>query len=410
MTNPRDHTILFVDDEENIRNALYRLFRREGYNILIAGGGVEGLELMLKNRVSLVISDHRMPGMEGVEFLRRVKERSPDTVRIMLTGYADLASTMNAVNESEVHRYITKPWDDVALKLTVRDLLDRHELKDENRRLLEVTRRQNKELAELNEGLERKVEERTRQLRESFFNFIKTSAGLMELFDSHLGGHVKRTAGLSREMAVGMGLHGREVAVIEAAALLHDIGLIGVPKGILRKGEDAMNDAERFIFRQHPALGQETIASTPDLRQVALLIRSHHEEWSGGGYPDGLKAEEIPMGSRIIAAASRFDDLSAGGRRSAIEGLKGGRGVEFDPDAVNCLVETMEGKREEAGVEDIPFSRIAGGMVLAGDIMTKSGKLLLPMGSAITAALIERLRNFHAIDPIVDKISIEKTE
>lgn len=113
-------TVLFVDDERNILNAFMRVFRMEGYNILTAGSGPEGLELAKGNRVALVVSDHRMPGMEGVEFLSKVKAVSPDTVRFMLTGYADLKAVMGAINKGEVYRYITKPWNDDELKAAVR--------------------------------------------------------------------------------------------------------------------------------------------------------------------------------------------------------------------------------------------------------------------------------------------------
>ena len=146
-------TVLFVDDERNILNAFMRVFRMEGYNILTAGSGPEGLELVKGNRVALVVSDHRMPGMEGVEFLSKVKEVSPDTVRFMLTGYADIKAVMGAINKGNVYRYITKPWDDDGLKVVVRDAVNLYKIVQENRTLHELTARQNAELADLNSGL-----------------------------------------------------------------------------------------------------------------------------------------------------------------------------------------------------------------------------------------------------------------
>lgn len=144
-----ENTILFVDDEPNILSSLQREFRQEGYNILTAGSGKEGIEVLRKNRVSVVISDHRMPLMDGTQFLSIAKELSPETVRCMLTGYADLSSVMAAINKGEVYRYILKPWDNDEIKQIVRDAVDRYNASLENRDLSDAVKRQNVELTEL---------------------------------------------------------------------------------------------------------------------------------------------------------------------------------------------------------------------------------------------------------------------
>lgn len=134
--------ILFVDDEENILSALVRLFRKEDYEVLTAISGIEGLKILESRDISLVISDHRMPGMTGVEFLSRVKEVSPNTIRIMLTGYADLEAAIAAINKGEVYRFISKPWNDEELKLTVRQSLDYRDLVLKNRTLTRMVKKQ----------------------------------------------------------------------------------------------------------------------------------------------------------------------------------------------------------------------------------------------------------------------------
>ena len=164
----RKHTVLFVDDEENILHALRRLFRREGYHILTATSGPEGLELVRENEVSLVISDQRMPQMIGAEFLGHVRDLAPHAVRIMLTGYSDIEAATQAINEGGVYRYITKPWDDEELKITVREALERFELEQRNRELAAELQQKNTQLEEFNARLEQKVEERTRELRASY--------------------------------------------------------------------------------------------------------------------------------------------------------------------------------------------------------------------------------------------------
>ncbi|MDH3973454.1 MAG: response regulator [Deltaproteobacteria bacterium] len=136
------HTLMFVDDEVNILNSLVRLFRNEGYEIFTATSGAEGLKIVEENEISLIISDYKMPHMSGVDFLARVKEVSPDTVRIMLTGYADLGASIDAINKGEVYRFITKPWKDEEIQVTVSQSLEFRDLKLTNRNLTKTVKKQ----------------------------------------------------------------------------------------------------------------------------------------------------------------------------------------------------------------------------------------------------------------------------
>ncbi|MCB1968144.1 MAG: response regulator, partial [Candidatus Accumulibacter sp.] len=159
-------TLLLVDDEPSILSALRRLFRPCGYRILTAESGAAGLELLGHEDVDLIISDMRMPEMDGAQFLERVRAEWPRVVRILLTGYADITSTVNAINKGEIYRYISKPWDDNDIVLIVRDALERQRLQRENTRLLALTQSQNEELKVLNSGLEARVRERTVELEQ----------------------------------------------------------------------------------------------------------------------------------------------------------------------------------------------------------------------------------------------------
>ncbi len=167
---PRDMgelTVLLVDDEANVLRSLKRVLKHEGYNIVTADCGQAGLDTLAQNEVHLIVSDQRMPIMSGIEFLSKAKEIKPETVRVMLTGYSDLKTAEEAINKVEIFRFLTKPWNDEDLKVTIKAGLKNWQLKDFNERLLNKIEEQNQELLELNEGLERKVEERTRALREA---------------------------------------------------------------------------------------------------------------------------------------------------------------------------------------------------------------------------------------------------
>ncbi len=160
-----NYTVLCVDDEVHILSALKRLLRKEGYTFLTAVGGAEALEILQKQKVHLVISDYRMPEMTGVELIQKIKVIAPDTIRVILSGYADVSVILDAINKSEVYRFLTKPWNDDELKVSIRQCLQQFDLVRENIALMKKIKIQNTELKVLNEDLERRVEERTRSLR-----------------------------------------------------------------------------------------------------------------------------------------------------------------------------------------------------------------------------------------------------
>ena len=162
--NNRQATLLFVDDDPNVLKALRRLFHHENYLVYLASGGIEGLEILRRHAVDLIISDMRMPEMSGAEFLTHALEQWPETVRILLTGYADLQSTIDAINKGRIFSYCNKPWNDEELKLLVRNALEQKRLREERDRLSTVIRQQNDQLKALNEHLDERVEQRTAQL------------------------------------------------------------------------------------------------------------------------------------------------------------------------------------------------------------------------------------------------------
>ena len=209
--------ILCVDDEANILSALRRLFRQNGYQISVAGGGAEGLQILDTQEFDLIISDMRMPEMDGARFLEQVFKRYPDTVRILLTGYADIASTIEAVNKGQIYRYVSKPWNDQELLLIVRQALDLKALQREKLRLEALTARQNEELKALNLSLEEKVQARTQELalaneklKGSFITSVKVFSNLIELREGNLAGHSRRVADLARKIANKLGMTPRE--------------------------------------------------------------------------------------------------------------------------------------------------------------------------------------------------------
>jgi len=422
--------LLLVDDESLILSSLQRVFRKDDYEVLIASSGEEAIKTIEEEggNISLLISDQNMPGMKGVELAHTVKERWPDIVRIILTGNADVRAVTSAINKAEVHRFLSKPCNNDELRSTVRQALEQKHLRDENRILTELTSRQNEQLKDLNKNLEQKVQERTREIEEkskelevlyqtlkaNFTAFVKMFINLLELHSPRLGGHCKRVAAFSKRLGQLTGLEGRELETLEVAALLHDIGLIGVPETIFSKHLQEMSPNEEALYRQHPLLGQECLGEVESLKEVGLLIRSHHEHYDGRGYPDRLAGPAIPLGSRIIAVADAYERIMSDRQRIsrmtpevALHKLRSAAGRAFDPQIVDRLAELLEELRSgEVDEVAIPVDSLAVGMVLTRDLYTGQGRLLLPKDEAVNSAHLERIRNFHKIDPILKPVFV----
>ncbi|MBS0346961.1 MAG: response regulator [Proteobacteria bacterium] len=420
-TDNASFTILCVDDEANILSALRRLFRPHGYTVLTAGGGAEGLEVLAKEHVDLIISDMRMPGMDGATFLAEARTRHPDTVRLLLTGYADMDSTIAAINAGQIARYIAKPWNDQDVVLTVREALERKALEREKSRLEALTRAQNEELKNLNASLEQKVEVRTAELKSTheklkqhFLTSIRVFSNLIELREGLISGHSRRVADLGRKLANRLGFAPAEAQDVMIAGLLHDIGKIGLPDELLGKPVSHMSGDELGVLRKHPVTGQAALMGLENLRRAGTFIRGHHERWDGQGYPDRLSGLAIPYGARVLAVANDFDGLQIGTlsprklkAEEAVAFIQQNRGKRYCPQVVDALIaELGAGDTATAiGNEHTPSS-LKAGMVLARDLVTRDGVMLLAADFVLDDNLIRQLRELEASEGVRLAIAI----
>lgn len=423
-------TVLCVDDEVNILNALRRLLRPQGYRVLTAGSGAEGLAMLEQTPVDLVLSDMRMPEMDGARFLTEVRKRWPDTARILLTGHADLSSTVAAINKAEIYRYIAKPWDDAVVLGVLRDALERKMLERERARLERLTARQNEELKELNATLEVRVKARTAELNEalsaveaahgklkkSFVTSITVFANLIELHESARAGHSRVVADTARRLALQMGLGDAKVQDVMLAGLLHGIGEFGFSDAVLRKPLEELTPEARAEVMKHPLKAQAALTALDQLTAAGEIIRSHRERYDGSGYPDRLAGEAIPIGARVLAVAHDYEAAQEGtltGRwLSKLEArayIVAARGSRYDPTVVDVFVRILDAAGVTAVRERVMCAaELKEGAVLSRDLITADGILLLSKGMVLDAVRIERLRGYESRDRTAMKVPVRE--
>jgi len=427
--------VLFVDDEENIIKALRRMFMDEEFEVLTAASGAEGLELIRDNEnIGLIVSDQRMPGMDGVDFLAEARKLVPDAIRIILTGYADINAAMGAINRGGAFRYLTKPWQDDDLVQNIREAVELFKLKRENRRLNAVVQKQNLMLEEWNSRLKTRVLEQTRELRKkndelkqvntklknNYSESITMLSSLVEMRSKTSYNHSRKVAELAQQMAQNMGLVSKDTEVIYYAGLLHDIGKVGISDLLLNKNVSSMNTEEMSEYMRHSVRGQAAVDSIEDLRDAGILIRHHHEKFNGTGQPDKLHGKNIPLGARIISMVD-FIEHQIGPEPNeknifdALEEIKKLKGVRFDPELLPILNITVnnayqhyltEEDEEELVEVEISSQGLQSGMVLARRIVSGTGLLLLQKGSVFNNKNIQVLQRLYSLDPPVGGIYI----
>jgi response regulator RpfG family c-di-GMP phosphodiesterase len=356
-----EHTVLFVDDEVNILKALQRLLRTEDMNVLCASRAAEALDLLEKHPPQVVVTDQRMPEMSGVDFLAHVRERQPDIVRMMLTGYTEMKVAVDAINRGEIYRLITKPWNDDELRATLRQAFDHADLKAEIKRLNQVTREQNFKLQDMNRNLEGKVRDRTKQLAEkhqqlrtAYVQTIRALSEAVDAKDAYTRGHSERVGVYASKIAREMNFPKDVIERVYIAGLLHDVGKIGVRDAVITKPE-RLTPEEYLEIKAHPEIGFRILEPVEFLRDVAPCVRHHHEWYDGSdrGYPDRLRGDQIPLPSRIILVADTVEAMTSDrpyrkalSLEAVVSEIRKYTGSQFDPKVSEPCLRLLEREGE----------------------------------------------------------------
>jgi len=325
---------LVVDDEERLRQVLTHVMRRDGFQCIEASNGIEALEQLRRYPASLVLTDLRMPRMDGMELLRLVRTRHPDVAVVMITAVPDVQAAVECLGSGAMD-YLTKPFHLEEVRARVSQAMDRRRLILENR--------------DYQERLRERVELQASRLEQMFLAGVQALAEALELKDPYTRGHSVRVSQYSSILARALQLEDEVVRQIELGGHVHDIGKIGVREAVLNKTEKLTEEEYEHVMI-HPLVGWRVLAPLLGDAPVALnIVRSHHERMDGRGVPDGLVGDTIPLEARIVAVADAIDAMTSGRPyrgneltlEEALHELQRNAGTQFDAQIVAIVEEAV---------------------------------------------------------------------
>lgn len=417
-------TVLLVDDEESILNSLRRLLRGQPYQVLLASGGAQALEIMAQQRIDLVMTDARMPNMDGATLLAHIHDLYPNTTRILLTGYADLPTIIKAINDGQIHRYISKPWNDDEMLLTLRQVLQHQHSERERQRLVQLTRQQNEQLKTLNSTLEKHVAARTAELQqtadmldlayEELKHSYVTGTEVFSLLANLRLPPAKQTNRQIIELVrVYCKLHGLDEGTsrdLTMAAALYNIGKLSWTDSMMTTPSDMLHHLNRDRYREYPKQSESLLMTLDPMKDAARLILHHQERWDGNGFPDRLKGEAIPLGARLLKLAVDFIELQRGlilerqmNSDEALVYIRNYAGRLYDPDLVEDFIQVCAAYLSDVTLADpsvkvLTTRDLAPGMLLARNLNADNGMLLLNAGKVLNAPLVDKLIAFETME------------
>src|ERR1043165_4933289 len=318
--------VLLVDDDPELRKLGRVSLERAGYGFTDAADGNQGLRLAREIHPDLILLDYMMPGISGKEVFVTLAtsedERLRQTPVVMLTAKSDNVDEQRELLELGMAAYLCKPFGHRELLNVIDNVLIMTQIKERNR-ILEM------------------------EARQSFVSTVRALISLLSVKDNYTGEHSSMTADLAEKVAQRFNLSEQEIMHVKLGGLLHDIGKIGVPECILCKPA-CLTPEEMIVMRQHVHYGEQALEGVPHMETVRAIVKHHHEWWNGGGYPDGLKGEEIHLVTRIVTVADAYDAMTSDrpyrrrlSQATAIERLRAAAGFQFDAIVVEKLVECL---------------------------------------------------------------------
>lgn len=372
--------VLCVDDEPNVLEGL-KLNLRRRFEVSTATSGPDGLEIIrTQGPFAAVISDMRMPAMDGAAFLARVRELAPQTVRMLLTGQTDIEAAISAVNEGQIFRFLSKPCPPERVLAAAEAAAEYHRLVTAERVLLEKT----------------------------LHGCINALTEILSLAQPAAFGRAVRVKRLVSELASRLGIEERWP--IEVAAMLSQVGCITLPPETVEKlyRSAALETTEQASVDRLPALAARLIADIPRMEPVRQILTEQGPHSTGAVEPgDVRRPVTLSLGARLLRIALDYDALQCRGLPPSVAlGTLRGRMPAYDPAALEALTGLIGGAESECEVLELRVSGLHAGMILAEEVRMRSGGLLVARGQEVTESLIERLRNFSAGNGINEPLRV----
>jgi response regulator RpfG family c-di-GMP phosphodiesterase len=399
------NTLVLVDDETAILSALERLLGEEDYQIYTFDQASKALEFCLTEPVAVVVSDVRMPDMDGVALMEQLALQSPFIERILLTGYADIDATIAAINKGHVSYFLDKPWDEEQLKRVIKKGTELANMRAKNAYLERRVLEQNEQLKQWNETLEAKVSERTEQLRDTYMMAFQTFSSLIEKRLGDISLNTQDIATLARILGKASGLSKIELKNLYLASMFSQAGKISFSDELLQRPFYSQSSEEREQFCQHPVLAEASLAFIEPMGDTGKLLHQHRERLDGKGYPDKLAGQDILPSALILGLVLNYLEAREGmlferayTHQEAVDMLKAEAGKAFPAALVELAIPLLDkwvDQTNEVSQSCLPISDLQSGMRLARDIYGPNGMLLLARYKKLDEQLIEGLRRIE---------------
>ncbi len=414
----KDASVLVVDDDAIVLLALAETLSLEGYKVTKASSAIEALELAKKEIFTVILSDHLMPEMTGLELFAQLKEIQPNSTRVLVTGVLTLKTVIDAVNKGEIFRFLAKPWVREELVVTIKNAVQRHQLLETNTQLQQDTQTLNQRLIQAHAQLEEKVKELSAQQREldiahqslthNFNHSLELCYRIINTYHPMLGKETKAIVDICNRMAETGLLNDRDAHVLRVSAWLQNIGLLGISRALItksRKDPQGLSENEQLLIHNHPIYGQTIASFVDDLQEVGATIRAHHERWDGKGYPDELAMYAIPNAARILAVAVYFVECGLP-QGEAVEAVMEESGKAFDPEAVRLFLKATQPMQLPRHIKEVLLSELKPGMLLARGIYSPGGLLLIPEETVLNEKTLKKITDHNMVDPISQRLLV----
>ena len=423
-------SILCVDDETSVLADLRRVFRKEDFNTITATSGMEALDILkVTPNVGMIISDYRMPEMNGIDFLNAAARIAPDANRMILTGFADFQSSTKTINGAGSFCFMNKPWDDNELLRTVRDGVVRYLLSKENQYLTESIKAQNIELLEWNNNLKKRVLHQTSLIgRQSGYRaeqdadtcdaFASFFVDVIQQRNPRIAKHLRLVALLAENIAKNLKMDILSVREIKTAALLYDVGLICAPDRLLPVKTKLLSKSELSETLIHRESMLKSLDRIPALKRIKTIISCTQEMYDGSGYPNGVSGDKIPIGSQIIALSNWISTAAANepshnAKYEISKKLDREMGKLFNPSLSSAAKQSITHVLidpplpiKSIAIEEVAIADIQIGMVLADNLNNKKGAILYPKGTTLDEIAINKLWGYFGNNDIETGIAV----